>query len=228
MFYNFNNQTFRRYDDLITPNFSYTGVDSVLLYFNLAAAIYTAADPGVDTDTLTIMVTKDCGNSFTTVYKKWGDSLQTQARGTTVSTDFFPTATQWRRDTVNLGKALGISEPQFQVYFRFTGNFENNIFLDDIAIITKEISTAAKEKGYLIYPTVFPQQVSILHFKPATALRSVAVYNAGGQMVWSKQYNGDATNIIPVNLQGHAAGVYFVRMKYSDGRSDGVEKIVKQ
>ena len=47
-------------------------------------------------------------------------------------------------------------------------------------------------------------------------------------MVWKQQYNGDASNNIAVNLQGLAAGVYFVRMKYADGRDDIVEKIIKQ
>jgi hypothetical protein len=59
-------------------------------------------------------------------------------------------------------------------------------------------------------------------------LRSIAVYNTAGQMVWMGQYNNDASNIITVNLQGQAAGMYFVRMKYNDGRGDIVQKIVKQ
>lgn len=226
-FNDWNNPTYNRYDDLITPNFSYSGFDSVLLYFNLAAALYSNA-PGTDIDTLTILVSKDCGSTFTTVYKKWGDSLQTLQSGTTVTTEFFPNASQWRRDTVNLGKALGISEPQFQVYFRISGNYENNIFLDDIAIVAKEIPNDIKEKGYLIYPTIFSQQVSIFHYKEPSALRSIAVYNSSGQMVWKEQFNSNGTGIINVNLQGLAAGIYFVRMKYDDGRADIVEKIIKQ
>jgi hypothetical protein len=227
-FNDYNNATYHRFDDLVTPNFSYTDADSILLYFNLASAIYTVAGPGVDTDTLTVLVTKDCGNSFTTVYKKWGDSLQTVGAGATVASDFLPTAAQWRRDTVNIGRALGISEPGFQVYFRMSGNFENNLFIDDVSIIKKEIPDAVKEKGYRIAPTLFSGQFSIFHYKPATPLKSIAVYNIAGQMIWASQYNGNAGNNITVNLQGLAAGMYFVRMKYSDGRSDVVEKIVKQ
>ena len=47
-------------------------------------------------------------------------------------------------------------------------------------------------------------------------------------MVWKEQFNSNGTGIINVNLQGLAAGVYFVRMKYDDGRADIVEKIIKQ
>lgn len=224
-FNDFNNPTYHRFDDLITPNFSYSGIDSIHLYFNLAAALYSDV-PGTDIDTLTILVTRDCGNSFSTVYKKWGDSLQTLPPNTTMSTEFFPTASQWRRDTVNLGKVLGKSEPQFQVYFRISGNYENNVFIDDISIITKEAT--GKIKNYYIAPTIFSEQVFIYHFKQPSSLRSVTVYNTIGQMVWSNQYGGNADKIITVNLQGLSSGVYFVKMKYNDGRKDDVEKIVKQ
>ncbi len=226
-FNDYNNSTNNRFDDLITPNFSFTAIDSVLLYFNVAAALYSNS-PGTAIDTLTILVTKDCGNSFTTVYKKWGDALQTVGPGVTVDTDFFPTATQWRRDTVNLGKALGKSEPQFQVYFRIIGNFENNVFLDDISIVTKELPDALIEKGYLVYPTVFRQDISIFHYKSPNDVRSVAVFNSVGQVVWRQQYSGDASSNIKVNLQNLAAGFYFIRIKYDNGRSDVVEKIIKQ
>jgi hypothetical protein len=226
-FNDWNNSTNHRFDDLISPNFSYSGIDSVFLYFNVAAALYSNA-PGTDIDTLTILVTKDCGNTFTTVYKKWGDSLQTLAPNTTVDTEFFPTTAQWRRDTINLGKTLGKTEPRFQVYFRISGNFENNVFLDDVSILSKETPDALKEKGYLVYPTVFPKQFSVFHYKLPTHLSSIVVYNSIGQSVWKQQYNGNAENNITVNLQHLAAGVYFLRLNYDDGRSEVVEKIIKQ
>jgi hypothetical protein len=96
-----------------------------------------------------------------------------------------------------------------------------------VSIIKKEIPDAIKQKGYLLYPTVFTQEVSLFHYKPVNTLKSIAVYNSIGQMVWHEQYNGNATNNITVNLQGRLAGVYFVRLKYTD-RDDIVEKIVKQ
>jgi hypothetical protein len=226
-FNDWNNSTNHRFDDLISPNFSYSGIDSIFLYFNVAAALYSNA-PGTDIDTLTILVTKDCGNTFTTVYKKWGDSLQTLAPNTTVDTEFFPTTAQWRRDTINLGKTLGKTEPRFQVYFRISGNFENNVFLDDVSILSKETPDALKEKGYLVYPTVFPKQFSVFHYKLPTHLSSIVVYNSIGQSVWKQQYNGNAENNITVNLQHLAAGVYFLRLNYDDGRSEVVEKIIKQ
>ena len=225
-FNDFNNATYHHRDDLFTPAFSYGNLDSVLLSFNLAAALYSD-DAGVDIDTLTILITKDCGNSFTTVYKKWGDSLQTLSPAAIVQDEFFPIANQWRRDTVNLKKTLIASQGQLQVYFRFSGNFENNIFIDDVTISSKEGTNNGNDKPYLIFPTPVQQQLTINHFEP-DKISSISIFNSAGQRVWFTQYKADASDIITVNLQSLAAGVYFVRFTYSDGRINDVEKIIKQ
>lgn len=227
-FNDFNNQTFHRFDDLVMPNYSYNNADSIFLYFNLAAATSSDASNSLDMDTLTILVTKDCGNSFTTLYKKWGDELQTVSDATFPTEEFFPTASQWRRDSVNLGAVLGNSEAQFQVYFRISGNFENNVFLDDVVLETERVPEVLKEQGYLIYPTAAQTQVFIWHYQQPTDLTSIIIYNAAGQRVWLKQYRGNAEKIISVNLQGQPAGVYFIRMNYADGRKNITSRIVKQ
>src|SRR4030095_1676329 len=75
---NYNYSTPGRIDELYTPQITYTGVDSIKLTFDLAAATYSY--PGSTTiplDTLQVLVTKDCGNTFTSIYKKWGIELQT-------------------------------------------------------------------------------------------------------------------------------------------------------
>lgn len=72
-----NNETNSRFDDLYMPSYSYSGVDSIFLHFNVAAALYKHTSRDIPTDTLTVLVTKDCGNTFSTVYKKWGSELQT-------------------------------------------------------------------------------------------------------------------------------------------------------
>lgn len=224
-FNDFNNSTFHRFDDLISPNLSYSNVDSVFLYFNLAAATFTNST-GVDIDTLTILVTKDCGNSFNTVYKKWGNELQTVS-DLNFTDEFFPTVSQWRRDSVNLGAVLGTAEVQFQVYFRISGNFENNVFLDDINFETEVVPEILKTRGYLIYPTAFQSQVFVWHYQPPADLQSVLVYNSIGQRIWAQQYKGNADKIITVNLPGQSAGVYFVRLNYTNGRKSITQRIVK-
>src|SRR5206468_5581952 len=106
-FNDFNNATNFRHDDLVMPLFTYQNKDSVFLKFNFAAAVYS--DPTTTTvpiDTLSILISKDCGNSFTTVYKKWGNGINTTGYNGPYTTEFFPNIFQWKSDSVNLGNWL--------------------------------------------------------------------------------------------------------------------------
>jgi hypothetical protein len=229
-FNDWQNATNNRYDDLLTPNFTYSNVDSVFLYFQLSTVTWSY--PGITSepiDTLSILVSKDCGNTFTAVYKKWGEDLQTINNSNWPQTaEFFPNSPfQWRRDSVNLGSFLGASEPQFQVAFRFHGNFENNIFIDDVVLFTKTLPQALKQQGYLILPTITNSQFAVWHYQQPANLRSILIYNAGGQLVWKKEYGGNADKYIPVNMSEKAAGVYIVRLLYDDATRNVSQKIIK-
>jgi hypothetical protein len=227
-FNDYNNTALNTIDDLITPNFTYQDVDSIYLSFNLAAAVYSNSQnmqSGIDT--LTVLLSKDCGASFEVVYKKWGAALQTlNATGEPFTEEFFPTAFQWRRDSINLGTVLGRSQEQFQIYFRINSNSENNIFIDDIAIRTEVVPKKLKEKGYLVYPTVAQATVYIRHYEQPLSLRSISIFSAIGKMVWQHQFTNNAQKIIDVNLQSLSPGIYFIRMVYADGSSI-TERIVK-
>ncbi len=226
-FNDWNNNSNFLYDDLMMPRYSFTEVDSVILSFQLAAAVYSAVDQGIPIDTLTLLLTTDCGNTFTPIYKKWGAALQTINFQPEI--EFFPQSqSQWRLDSVNLSKWLNFSEQQFQVLFRFNGNFENNIFIDDVLLYTKILPAKLKEKGYLISPTIVRDLFTVRHYQQATTLRYVNVYNSTGQLVWKKEFNGNAENLITVNLSGKMAGVYIVTLGYTDKNRNVSERIIKQ
>ncbi|HEU4633638.1 MAG TPA: choice-of-anchor J domain-containing protein [Flavisolibacter sp.] len=217
----FNYVTNDEKDDLVTPRISYSAVniDSVKLTFDVASATYTDIDDpvnaGVPLDTLEILVSKDCGNSFTTVYKKWGKDLRTV--DTPQEDEFFPTSTQWRRDTADLS-AFANQSP-IQLFFRVTNNYENNLFIDNVMVTTSEAPAALKDQGYLFLPNPFRESFYVWHYKQPVGLRFIRVYNSVGQVVFTRQFNGNADNFMTVNLYGKAAGVYIIRMEYADGKT---------
>lgn len=224
---NFENATFDKIDDLITPTYTYSNVDSIFLHFNIAAAIYSDPNSFVPMDTLTILLSRDCGNTFIPVYKKWGTELQTISAP--MVEPFYPAgASQWRRDSVNLGTWLGESEQQFSLYFRFAGNFENNLFLDDVTLFTKVVPQRLKEEGLLILPTVNQGQFGIWHYQKPTGLRYISIHNASGQLVWKKDFNHNANTYIPVDLSRLAAGIYFVNLGYDDTGRNVTQRIIKR
>ena len=174
-------------------------------------------------DTLEILVTKDCGNSFTTVYKKWGKDLRTV--DTPQQDEFFPTASQWKKDTADL--TAFASQSPVQVFFRFTNNFQNNIFIDNVNLTTSAANDLLKSKGYLFLPNPFRESFAVWHYEKPVSLRFIRVYNSAGQLVWTKQFNGNADNLITVNLFGKASGVYIVRLEYQDASKNISERIFK-
>lgn len=220
----FNYPDLGQQDDLATPIISFGNADSIKLSFDLAAALTSSASTIFSTDTLEVLVTKDCGASFTIIYKKWGAALQTISSSQT--TNFFPQqSSQWRKETVDMTAFAGGSPAA--IFFRVINNNENNIFLDNVNITTRVLPTRLKQEGYLIYPSPFKNGFTVWHYQTPTTLRYIKVMNAVGQTVFTKTFNGNAEKQEAVDLTGKAAGVYIVELGYGDGRKAATQMLVK-
>lgn len=229
-FNDFTNNTTNRFDDLTMPNYSYSGIDSIFLTFNVAHVTRKyPGSTGVLLDTFSVLLSKDCGNTFTAVYKKWGEDLQTVNDPNFQSTmlAFVPKANEWRMDSINLGKWLGSSESQFQIVYRFHGNFENNFYLDDINLRTQVLPAKLKTEGYMVLPNPFKSTFGVWHYQQPTNLRFITVYNSVGQMVWSRQYSGSADKYIQIDLSGRASGMYTVNLGYDDSNRNRTIQVIK-
>jgi hypothetical protein len=210
-------------EELYSPLIQTSGVDSTFLVFDLAhmPAKYPGST-GVPLDTLEVLLTADCGRTFTSIYKKWGEDLQTvndpNFPGVYPPTDtigFRPNGkSQWRTDSVNLTQLVGASN-KFQVLFRNINNKGNNIFLDNINLYTVTLPPKLKQDGYLIAPNPFSGGFTIRHYLRPVDLRGIQITNAAGQLIWERRYSGNAQSNIPVDLSRMASGVYNVKMIYN-------------
>ncbi|MFM7839119.1 MAG: choice-of-anchor J domain-containing protein, partial [Chitinophagaceae bacterium] len=197
--------------------------DSVILEFNVAHA--TRVFPGsteIPMDTLEVVLTSDCGNTFQPVYKKWGQDLTTLDKNIPPTysindtTGFFPrSASQWRKERIDLTTLIKQNQ-QLQVVFRNTSNHGNNTYLDNISLYTVTLPKRLKQEGYLIAPNPFEGSFSIRHWLPPTDLRGIQVSNALGKVVYSQSFSGNAPNNIPLRLNGSANGVYQVKLIYTN------------
>ncbi|MES2775905.1 MAG: T9SS type A sorting domain-containing protein [Bacteroidota bacterium] len=217
---NWNYATNNQSDLLVTPQVTpIANSDSMFLHFQLSAATYSyPGSTALPLDSLEILMTTDCGKTFTSVYKKWGDQLQTiSAPNSPNDPEFFPlTKNQWRNEVVDLTSYLTTGANGFQLVFRNVSNFENNLFIDDINLFTKQVPAKLKAQGYMITPNPFENNFVIQHYLRPTDLRSVGVYNAIGQLMQTIHFNGDASSYIDVNMSRYAAGVYTVQLIYTN------------
>ncbi|MCE3297352.1 MAG: hypothetical protein K0R65_3066 [Crocinitomicaceae bacterium] len=125
--YMFNNFSVADTDDdqLRMPGMNFTNYATTQLTFNVAYAPKNTTD----FDGLEVLVSTDCGRSFTSVYVKANTVLATRSATTSA---FVPTAAQWRTETVNLSSFTG-NNNVIIAFKNLSGN-GNNIYIDNINV----------------------------------------------------------------------------------------------
>ncbi|MBA2613303.1 MAG: PKD domain-containing protein [Bacteroidetes bacterium] len=146
LFYdNYNLNSTGKRDEMRAPKFDFTNYVNLKMYFDVAYARY---DPSYS-DTLAVMVSTNCGISFSQAYIKGGTTLAT-APDKTVSL-FVPTAAQWRTDTVYLNAYSGINN--VMVLFQNHGQYGQGIYIDNVNITGIIPSTPPTANFAYISPT---------------------------------------------------------------------------
>ena len=117
-------------DELRTPILDLSNLSSAILTFDIAYAAWDATYY----DALEILVSTDCGNSWSSVYFKTGSNIAHGNLPTVAAQSFYfvPLSNQWRTDTVYLNAY--INNPNVQIAFRNIEGNGNNLYLDNINI----------------------------------------------------------------------------------------------
>jgi hypothetical protein len=221
---NFENTAIGEKDDLRMPQASIpASVDSAFLSFQLAAATYTQIGTVNNIwDTLEVLVSTDCGQTYTSLYKKWGSSLVTHTAPET--DEFIPSASEWRKDSINLAPYIGGSNLLFA--FRNTTGNENDIYLDDVNLRTVTVNPNLKAAGFLVTPSPTSGQISVQFYPQPSDLRAIQIFNGTGQELAEVNIsNGQANNLYNFDLSRYSAGVYYVRAVFAN--KVVIRKIVK-
>ncbi|MGV3629827.1 MAG: PKD domain-containing protein [Bacteroidota bacterium] len=112
-------------DQMRMPGMDFTNYASTQLTFDVAyAPRSTTAFDGLE-----VLVSTDCGHSFTSVYVKANTVLATR---TATTSAFVPTAAQWRTETISLSSYVG-NNNVIIAFKNLSGN-GNNIYIDNINV----------------------------------------------------------------------------------------------
>ncbi|MEZ5014989.1 MAG: T9SS type A sorting domain-containing protein [Chitinophagales bacterium] len=114
------------YVDEISAKYDMFNILDAQLHFDVAYAPYG----GIYVDSLQVFVSTDCGNTLTSVYYKGGDDLATAPAYT--PDIFYPTADQWRTETIDLNPFLGAEN--ITLVFRNIGHWGQALYVDNINI----------------------------------------------------------------------------------------------
>ncbi|MCX6291270.1 MAG: PKD domain-containing protein [Bacteroidetes bacterium] len=113
-------------DEFYTRTYDLNGYATAQLSFDLAYWKYSNLS---ESDTLEVLISTDCGNTYSRIYYKGSYELST-VPGLS-SSAFTPTSTQWRTDTVSLNAYIGNVAI---IKFRNRGYYGNNIYIDNLNI----------------------------------------------------------------------------------------------
>lgn len=113
-------------DEFKIPNLNLSTTTDATLSFDVAYAPYDA----VNYDSLEVLISTDCGQSYTSIYLKGNTDLATAA-STTAS--FTPASNQWRTESVDLTPYVSASN--VEIVFRNIAGYGNRLFLDNLNIV---------------------------------------------------------------------------------------------
>jgi pregnancy-associated plasma protein-A/type IX secretion system substrate protein len=213
--YNYDYNAWGEYDEMISPAMDLTTGINPQLTFYVAYQLYTdpASNPNFS-DTLEVVISTDCGLTWTSIYKKFGIPLTTTTP-TFSTVAFVPTASQWRLETVSLAPYAASSNAILK--FRNINQYENTLWLDNINIINPtgaiEINT---DPTFSVYPIPSKGMIHLQWGAVSNENITVTITNAIGESVYNSEiskYNG---TVIPVDLGKQANGVYLIKIQAAD------------
>ena len=159
-----------------------------------------------ENDRLQVMVSSDCGVTWTTVYDKAGSTLATLGASTANYTT--PGASDWRNETVSLAN-FG-SADKLIVKFKATSAYGNNVFVDNIMIGGALAIVEFEEIPATLYPNPASQTATIAF--EATGAYEVTLTDAAGRVIQSVANTANGATEVEFNVAQLTAGVYLVNI----------------
>ncbi len=198
--------------DLFTPRFDLSNSGPMQLEFDVAYTYWTAATP--ENDRLRVDYSTNCGGTWTNLFDKAGTALSTAPPVSSTSNPFVPSATQWRKETIDLS-AINAND----VLFRFRGisAFGDNLYVDNINVTA--FSASIDENNTLamsVFPNPASESTQLQFTMNEMAEVSIKVLNMAGQAVIT-HHAGELANgphQIQLNTSGLASGVYQIAIGF--------------
>ena len=223
VFNNYDQDPGGKRDEINTPKYNLTNYKNAQLTFDVA---YVRAD-NIYSDTLAVLVSKDCGATFTQAYLKGGKTLATVATDQG-SPKFVPTKDQWRKETVDLSVYSG--QANVMIVFQNRGHYAQPIYIDNInltATIVSSTEAIISAYEFSLAPNPTSGIVDVNFKADMTADVKIEITNVLGQTI-AKEFikNVTGTTRQSFDLSDQHAGVYFVTISY--GSNQIVKKLIKE
>lgn len=204
-------------DEFISPNIFTKFGENLFLNFDFAFA----ARQSTDQDELRVLVSEDCGETWTLMKVFISGALRSVA--IPITQDFVPAANQWKSYSLPL-VAYRNSGP-ILVKFQFVNGGGNNFYLDNINLTASNIGLG-EEPGLAeisIYPNPNSGSFKIDFGRETRAETNLSLRDLSGKLVHSVSLPKESLSYQYQNLD-LPAGLYLLEVK--TGKSSAVHKLV--
>lgn len=198
-------------DALIVKPVDISNLQNPTLTFDVAHAIYNSSY----NDRLKVMVSTNCGNNWYEVYNKAGSTLATAPATTS---NFTPTANQWRTEQVDLSSYSTATELFIKIVC--VNGYGNNIYVDNINVMSVFASVEDENNAATVnvYPNPAQEFVNISLNMTQQDEVQISLINMLGEVVMmtDKGQVSAGSQLFQLNTATLAAGVYNVSIKIGD------------
>ncbi|MBC8173023.1 MAG: T9SS type A sorting domain-containing protein [Chitinophagales bacterium] len=182
-----------------------SAVTSPELFYDVAYAQYSDAY----SDTLVILISMDCGETFTELYRSGGDDLSTAPDYT--ADIFYPDASEWRTDSLDLSIAAGAEN--VQIIFRNIGRWGQALYIDNVNVkgFTVGVGNTIAVKGVNIYPNPVASGNAITLSGNPEKQFSLEIFDATGKMVLKENISTGQSILLDKKI--FSAGLYTFKLE---------------
>ncbi|HUH75534.1 MAG TPA: M43 family zinc metalloprotease [Chitinophagales bacterium] len=204
------------FDDIIFPFINLKNYNQATMTFDLAACQYTELDVANNNwDTLQVLVSVDCGQTFNVIYSKYAGELITVPP----STSFFKpnNINQWRTESLNLSEYTGQDNVLLKI--RNISHFENNIYIDNLKINGTQVTSvkdAISDVYIQLYPNPTKGNVSVRIDQNVQSLKRIEWMNTLGQTI-QVPTSGPISNFMQFDFSNQVKGIYIAHFIFEDG-----------
>ncbi|MDQ3109788.1 MAG: M43 family zinc metalloprotease [Bacteroidota bacterium] len=220
---NYNNTT-GEIDDLVSPQYDLRFMTGITLTFRSAFASQVQ-DTGYITEKLRVLVSTNCGQSWSTLTTKQGSTLLSAGL---VPGYFIPTNDPqiWKLTTVNIAATYAQARTRFK--FEWTGGqYGNQFYIDDINITGTNvgISEVSNVSYFDLFPNPAQDNSSIKFGVKESQQVKITLTDLNGRVVTqiADENFSQGEHVVNFSTAGLAAGMYMVTV--DDGTTKQVKKL---
>ena len=157
-------------------------------------------------DSLEILVSLDCGATFTSLWRKGGSQLATAPSNT--SSTFVPDSTQWATDSVDLSAYN--SSTDLLIAFRNHGRWGQALYVDNINLASPmSVQSPIPVVGNaMLTPTVINGDQSFTLLATTAETFEVEIVSQNGALI----HRGRYSNGQQIELENTAPGIYYWKL----------------